>query len=64
MQIRNRNLSSTSGAWQSCEKLSIEMKRDCMENLSDANACCLNAVVIGHMLLKKYLMCNSISLDS
>lgn len=50
MQIRNRYLLSTSGAWQSYEKLSIKMKRDCMENLSDADACCLNAVVIGHML--------------
>lgn len=50
MQIRNRNLLSTSGAHESCEKLSVEMKRDRTENLSDADACCLNAVVIGHLL--------------
>lgn len=50
MQIRNRNLPSTSGTWQSCEKTSIKMKHDCTEKLSDADACCLNAAVIGHML--------------
>lgn len=50
MQIRNRNLLCTSGAHQSCEKLSKEMKRDCTENLSDAAAGCLNAAVIGHEL--------------
>ena len=50
MQIRNRNLSNTFRVQISREKLPIKMKHNCTENLSFADACCLNATVIGYAL--------------